>query len=544
LNDVKPGGRSIRNEVLLLCTISVFLVAGLAGGSAYYLLKQQQEQQTMLSLHDLADERGAAIESYMDANINHLSESSQSIEISIAMQKLDQAYRNGITSTDYHDMDNAFRPIFQSMLEHEQYYDIFLINRAGDIVFTVMHDADFATSLTTGPYRDTGLAHVWHSALNRISPDISQFEYYKPSHKPALFMAAPIIHSGMLYGVLAFQLNTDAFYRVAGDLAGLGNTGEIILGVNHGNDVLITAPTRHDPDTAFKLIIPHGSALAKPIKEATHGRTGHGMFKDFRGIPVLAAWEYLPSLGWGLVAKIDQDEALAKLNVLSSHLIMAIGGGLLLILFGVAWRTNAITRPLIRLASVAANIADHHRFDIDAPTDTPLAEINQLSTSFNRMSTEILDYQDELENKVKARTAELTRLQTAIEQTRDIVMITDRDAIIEYVNPAFERISGYSAAEAVGRRAVLIKSGKMSQAFYKQMWDTILAGHNWQADFINRNKSGDLYEVEQIISPIKNDDDNITGFVSVQRNITGYIDHNTHRRSTMDKPEHDTGGGG
>jgi len=520
MKEIKAGGRSIRNEVLLLCAISVVLVAGLAGGSAYYLLKQQQQQQTMLSLHDLADERGAAIESYMDANINQLSESSQSIDISIAMQKLDQAYRHGRTSGDYQNMDAAFRPMFQSMLEHEQYYDIFLINRAGDIVFTVMHEADFATSLTTGPYRDTGLAHVWRDALNQISPDISQFEYYKPSREAALFMAAPIIHGGALYGVLAFQLNTDALYRVSGDLGGLGNTGEIILGADQGKYVLITAPTRHNPDAAFQQKISRHSELAQPIKEATRGQTGHGMFQDLRGVAVLAAWEYLPSLNWGMVAKIDQSEAMAALDVISNRLIMAIAIILLLVLAGVAWRTNRITRPLIRLTNVAANIADNHRFDIDAPVDTPVAEINALSLAFNRMSAEILDYQDVLEEKVQARTAELSRLKTAIEQTHDIVMITDRDAMIEYVNPAFEHISGYSAKEAVGRRAVLIKSGEMSQAFYKQMWDTILAGKNWQADFINRNKAGELYEVEQTISPIKNEQGNITGFVSVQRDIT------------------------
>jgi PAS domain S-box-containing protein len=520
MSESATSGRSIRAEVLLLCAISVFLVAGLAGGFAHHLLKQQQQQQTMLSLHDLADERATDIESYMDDRVHHLSEFSQSIEVSIAMRKLDQAYPGGIHSTDYQDMDDDFRPMFQSMLEHEYYYDIFLINRNGDIVFTVTHESDFATNLITGPYRDTGLAHAWRDAIDQLSPTISQFERYKPSKEPALFMAAPIIHNGQMYGVLAFQLNTDAFYRVAGDLGGLGNTGEIILGVDQGDDVLITAPTRHNPDAAFKQKITRHSELAKPIKDATRGQTGHGMFQDLRGVAVLAAWEYLPSLNWGLVAKIDQSEAMAALDVISSRLIMVIGTILVLVLAGVAWRTNRITRPLIRLTRVASNIASRDRFDIDAPMDTPVAEINELSVAFNRMSSEILSYQNKLEDKVKTRTAELSRLKTAIEQTNDIVMITDRDAIIEYVNPAFEKISGYSAEEAVGRRAVLIKSGEMSQAFYKQMWDTILAGHNWQADFINRNKAGELYEVKQMISPIKNDDGNITGFVSVQRDIT------------------------
>ncbi len=516
----RVAGRSLRSEVLILCIISVLLVAGMTGGIGYQLLRQQQQLQTMLSLHSLADERATEIEAYMDDRISNLSEASRSIEMSIAIRKLDQAYRQGTHSPIYQDMDDDFRPMFESMIDHEAFYDAFLINLAGDIVFTVKHESDFATNLDSGPHSNTGLAHLWHDVTTLLSPDMSQFAYYQPSQEAALFIAAPIIYNGRLLGVLAFQLDTEAFYRVAGDLGGLGNSGEIVLGVSQGADILITAPTRHQPDAAFNLKIPRHSALAKPIREATLGRTGHGMFDDLRGIPVLAAWEYLPSLHWGIVAKIDRSEALAGLDAISARLLASIAVVLLLALAGVAWRTRQITRPLTRLTEVTANIASGKRFDIDAPVDAPVTEINQLSVALNRMSAEILDYQDKLENKVRARTAELSRLQTAIEQTRDIVMITDRDAIIEYVNPAFEKTAGYSAEEAIGHRANLVKSGKMQQSFYEKMWDTILAGKVWQADFINRNKAGDLYDVEQVISPIKNDDGNITGFVSVQRDIT------------------------
>ncbi len=514
------AGRSLRSEVLLLCTISVLVVAGMAGGIAYQLLKQQQQQQTLLALHDLADERAAAIEAYMDDKMRQLSESSQSSEIDRAMLKLGQAYPEGIQSAVYQAMADDFRPMFESILEHEDFYDAFLINLTGDIIFTVKHESDFATNLATGPYRKTGLAHVWRDAATLLSPDRSRFAYYQPSQEAGLFIAAPIIYGGQLLGVLAVQLDTEAFYRVAGDLGGLGDTGEMILGVNHGEDVLITAPTRHQPDAAFKLKIPRNSALAQPIREATRGQTGQGMFDDLRGVPVLAAWEYLPSLSWGLVAKIDRSEALAGLDTISAKLLASIAAVLLLALFIVAWRARQIIRPLTRLTRVTANIASGNRFDIDAPVDAPVTEINQLSVALNRMSAEILGYQDELENKVKSRTAELSRLQTAIEQSHDIVMITDRDAIIEYVNPAFEKISGYTAKEAIGNSANLVKSGKMKLSFYETMWDTILAGKTWQADFTNRNRAGDLYEVEQAISPIKNEEGNVTGFVSVQRDIT------------------------
>jgi len=526
-------GRSIRTEIVFICAVSVIVVAALASFTAYHLLKEQQQQQALQSLSNLAASKTARIESYLHNKIHHLIQESQTFQTALAMQQMDATFKQGVHSNAYRDMNANFRPMFQSMLQHGRYYDAFLINLAGDIVFTIVHEPDFSTNLRTGPYRDTGLGQVFKNSTMLLSADNSSFAYFSPSGKPAAFIAAPIIHDGQILGVLAFQLNTDVFYKVAENLSGLGQNGEVIMGMDAGDSVIITAPTRQNPDAAFTLKFSRSQALAEPIRDATQGKTGQGLVLDIRGVNVLAAWDYLPSLNWGLVVKIDQDEALSGLVTIRNELTLAMSVILLLVLGAVAWSANRVIRPITRLTHIARNIAKGERFDIDAPTDTGVMEINLLSASFNHMSQEILGYQNELEEKVKARTAELSRLKTAIEQSHDIVMITDRDAIIEYVNPAFEKISGYSFKEAVGRRAVLIKSGKMSQAFYKQMWDTILAGHNWQADFINRNKAGDLYEVEQVISPIKNEDDNITGFVSVQRDITDAKQHQERLEHTQ-----------
>ncbi len=515
------SGRSIRMEVIGLCAGSVFLASLLVGIVAYELLKEQQQLQVMQNLHTLADERASGIDRYMNTQFHHLSEISQDDETIQALQQLDAAFGKGVASPAYQAADRMFRPLFQRILQHERYYDMFLINRRGDIVFTVAHESDFATNLKSGIYRHTGLAHAWQDAVRLLSPGISQFEFYQPSNEAALFMSAPMMDHGRLIGALAIQLDAEVFYSVAGDLGGLGDSGEILLGVDQGEDVLITAPTRRHPDVAFKLRLAGDDPLAAAIRGAAHGSTGSGVLQDsLSGASVLAAWEYLPNLNWGLVAKIDQAEVLAGLDAITVKLVVAIAVVLLLLMAGVAWRAGRMVRPILRLGEVAANIAGRNRFDIEAPVDTAITEINRLSSAFNRMSAEILGYQDELEEKVRQRTAELSRLQTAIEQTHDIVMITDRDAMIQYVNPAFVSTSGYSLEEAVGRRANMVKSGKMSAEFYRCMWDTILAGEIWQAEFINRNKAGDLYEVEQVISPIRNEDGNITGFVSVQRDIT------------------------
>ncbi|MFD1565743.1 PAS domain S-box protein [Haloarchaeobius amylolyticus] len=119
----------------------------------------------------------------------------------------------------------------------------------------------------------------------------------------------------------------------------------------------------------------------------------------------------------------------------------------------------------------------------------------------------------------KEREQDLRLFQKAVEQAGHGIVITDREGTIEYVNPAYERDSGYTRTEAVGRNPRLVKSGKHDQAFYEELWETISSGEIWEHELINRRKSGELYHVEQTIAPIT-DDDEITHFVAIESDVT------------------------
>ena len=89
------------------------------------------------------------------------------------------------------------------------------------------------------------------------------------------------------------------------------------------------------------------------------------------------------------------------------------------------------------------------------------------------------------------------------------------------MNPAFTTITGYSAAEALGKNpGDLVKSGEHDQAFYKEFWDTLLAGRIWQGDIINRRKDGSVYKEEQSVTPILDGSGAITHFVAIKKDIT------------------------
>jgi PAS domain S-box-containing protein len=115
---------------------------------------------------------------------------------------------------------------------------------------------------------------------------------------------------------------------------------------------------------------------------------------------------------------------------------------------------------------------------------------------------------------------ELTKLSRAIKQTADSVLIASRDGTIEYVNPAFERLTGYSKEEVIGKTPSILKSGKHVEQFYRSLWETILSGYIFRTEFINKRKSGELYHQEETITPIVNGDGSVVHFVSTGRDVT------------------------
>jgi two-component system cell cycle sensor histidine kinase/response regulator CckA len=114
----------------------------------------------------------------------------------------------------------------------------------------------------------------------------------------------------------------------------------------------------------------------------------------------------------------------------------------------------------------------------------------------------------------------LRKLSCAVEQSADTIFITNREGIIEYVNPAFEALSGYSRSEVIGQTPAILKSGQQAPALYRELWETIRSGDVYRGILVNRKRNGDLYYVDECISSIKDSAGNITHFVSNGRDLT------------------------
>jgi PAS domain S-box-containing protein len=137
-------------------------------------------------------------------------------------------------------------------------------------------------------------------------------------------------------------------------------------------------------------------------------------------------------------------------------------------------------------------------------------------TERKRAEKALREYQQQLEDQ----NLSLLKLSQAVEQSANIVIITDVDGNIEYVNPRFVEITGYTAEEVLGRNPRILKSGEQTDGYYQELWETILSGQEWYGEFHNRRKDGSLYWEQVTIAPVYNAVGRMAHFVAVKEDVT------------------------
>ena len=315
--------------------------------------------------------------------------------------------------SDYTEVHKRYHPIFRNIIKKFSYYDMFLIDPNGTVVYTVFKETDFATNFQTGPYKNSNLAKLNRLVQNAKERDYSKivdFEAYSPSYDaPAAFIAAPIYENSQLIGVLAFQLPVDEINNVMTgnrkwEADGLGKSGETYL---VGRDFLMRSVSRfleQDPKGYGEILRSLGvkesvirrinqyksSILQQPVRteaveEALAGKEGTQIIKDYRSIPVLSSYAplQLEGLDWVILSEIDLAEAYAPIYSFAKQiLIYATLLSLLvtLIAMGLAyWFVQPINQLIANARKVAAG-------ELDAiATLKNEDEFGELAKSFNAM---------------------------------------------------------------------------------------------------------------------------------------------------------------
>ena len=208
----------------------------------------------------------------------------------------------------------------------------------------------------------------------------------------------------------------------------------------------------------------------------------------------------------------------------SFSLTILIMIGALLMMTGILLR-QFLKKPMARFADMvdtyAAGESDAFKQGTPYSEFRPLVDVlDEMGEKIASQMKSIRKLNESLERRVEERTAALRKLSEAVEHSPVTVMITDKNGTIEYVNPTFSEVTGYAAREAIEQNPRFLQSGKHPGSFYKDLWDTILAGKTWRGEFLNRKKSGDEFWESTSISAITNEKDEITHFVAVKEDVT------------------------
>lgn len=258
---------------------------------------------------------------------------------------------------DNYDRAHAnYHPIFRSHLQALGYYDIFVFDLQGNVVYTVFKELDFGTNVINGPWKDTGLSEVFKKAVqikNGVDVAFADFESYGPSNgATAAFMAAPIIMNKRTVGILAFQVPTDKFNTMFANKVGLGQTGQTLLVKQNGFVANNTMQSADDDSLKMKLDVPN-------LANILAGEASIGELSGFHSEKMLYAAVPLSfeGMNWAVVAGAAKSEALA--GVWRSALVtLAVAAAILLGAIGVAFFfSRTITKPINILVNGMGRLA-------------------------------------------------------------------------------------------------------------------------------------------------------------------------------------------
>ena len=665
---------NISRRLLLL-----FLVVSVLPLALFSYLNLQQDEATLRAealgrMSDLADKKAIQVKSYLAEQVQDVRFLACDPRMMGSIASMQKAYAAGRRNAVYAMEDAGLHQYFGRYVEETGlFHDVFLITPQGEVVYSQKQEADFATDLLDGPYRDSQLAQAFRAARMTLEPVISGYEVYAPSRAPALFIAAPIMVDGQFKGVFAVQLGNELFYRVATDATGLGLSGEAVFAQRDGDGMLYTTPLKYSPDAAMKFKMGLQQTKTTPMFGALSGESDEGVKLDYRGKPVVAAWRYLPELGWGMVVKIDADEVFAPVYQQRTLLLEVLLGLLLFAGLVAYYFGRQISVPLDGLARTVDEVAKGNlgkRADESAPGELGLfarafnqmaenlqalyrtleerieertrelnvsneqlqeeiiertqiesnllaanAELERSQTSLNeaqrlgqigsweldsvsgelRWSDEIyrlfeLDpakfkpsydnflnaihpddrdrvnaaYTESLRNRqpydvehrlrmadgrikwvrehcsndfdaagkplrsvgavqditAQKQAEEWLRVEAAVFETHEAIMITDAQSTILRVNRAFQEITGYSADEVVGKTPRVLSSGRQSNEFYAEMWQQLLDKGSWSGEIFDRRKNDEVYPKWLTISAVKDGKGQVTEYVAIFGDIS------------------------
>lgn len=345
--------------------------------------------------------------------------------------------------------------VFQSAY---QYVDIMLTNIDGKIiyVFTPQHGSELCT-FVPGDILQKARIGSYIGDVHKTTDN---------EHPYTLYLVGPIYGEGdKVIGLVHLEVDMALVYKFIQRDSGLGKSEEAILVKKKpDNKIAFISPLKSEPVATLEKAIDIGGKEALPAQQAV-SESGSGMTIDYRGKEVLAAWRSIPSMGWGIVTKIDKGEAFLSIERLKSLLLIVILLTILSIMFAAFAVVKSISDPIRELRK-GIEIIGNGNLDYKVGIDTK-DEVGELSLAFDRMTGDLSKTTTSIENlnkeiaERKKIEHELRRLTAIVEFSEDAIIGKNLDGTIFSWNKGAERIFGYKAQEMIGRNVSILATPEL-----------------------------------------------------------------------------------
>ncbi len=375
-----PLFRTLTSRVMTLMMATIIIMSTVLGASVYYSVTVWQAEAALESLLALAAARQAAIEGqvnrYLDVGAAFVApdlgyeieqlQAAEGAEAEILREALRLSMRRKLRAIELLDQAQIVDPENRVIIQTEPGLEPFL--GAGSLL---LRESLLRSALSAPQYNDGG--------------------FY-------VDIAVPLTNSrGNTIAVLVLRKSAYHLLSITGDYAGLGETGETVLGERRGDEIRFLVPLRFAPDPSAMRSVLIGEGLAVPMIRATAGQAGVTRSVDYRGVPVIAAFRPIAGTEWGVVAKQDEAEIFAAARNLRTSLSLLVLG---LVFFSAAVGIPVLlkfTRPLRRLGEAMEQVVEG---DLDVQVQVPTdEEIGTVTNGFNVMIQRVRDSRADLQRR-------------------------------------------------------------------------------------------------------------------------------------------------
>jgi methyl-accepting chemotaxis protein len=376
---------NISKKLPIAAAILTLVTVGVASMASYMVASHHLSAKSDEKLQAIADGRRNQIESYLasiQTDIIRMSKDEQTANAFVQMNsawglmsgdKMAELQKRYITDNpnpigEKHKLDTAgidtydkghkkYHNYLREFIEHQGYYDLFLIDDKGDIIYSVFKELDYATNLETGEWKDSGLARVWKGVMQ--APDDADkitFDDYAPygpsANAPASFIGKRLSKRGRVLGTLILQMPNDTIARIMANTTGMGASGETML--LRGDAVMITDSKHTDANEALDTKLD----LSTKLLEESYADQPVGYLTGYRDELFHISTARLEFVGtsWIVAAIISDNEALAGANALRNTIWLIAAVLLAIVMVCAFYFSRTITKPLDKVVDDMAEL--------------------------------------------------------------------------------------------------------------------------------------------------------------------------------------------